>query len=90
MGKPAEESGDQLFQIATDLYALEVALEPTPDILKKIAPGQQALVLILDLQSAAIPAEVKEIKGTQVIVQFNSPLPAVRPGMRADVRLKLE
>jgi hypothetical protein len=33
---------------------------------------------------------VREIKGTQAIVEFNSAIPSIRPGMRADVRLKLQ
>jgi hypothetical protein len=90
VGKSAQEFGDNLFQIATDMYALEVALEPQPPILKRLRPGQPALVLVPDLQSAGIAGDVKEIKGTQVLVEFNSTLPAIRPGMLADVRLKLD
>ena len=90
VGKSAQEFGDSLFQIATDMYALEVALEPEPPILKRIRPGQPALVLIPDLESAGITGDVKEIKGTQVLVEFNSTIPAIRPGMVADVRLKLD
>jgi multidrug resistance efflux pump len=81
---------DELFQIATDLYALEVAVEPKAEVLKRIIPGQPALVLVLDLQSAAMPGVVREIKENQAIVEFNSALPAIRPGMQADVRFKLE
>src|SRR5205085_727972 len=43
-GKSARDSGDQLFQIATDLFTLEVVAEPKPADLKHIHPGQQALV----------------------------------------------
>jgi multidrug resistance efflux pump len=81
---------DELFQIATDLYALEVTVEPKAELLKRIVPGQPALVLVLDLQSAAMPGVVREIKENQAIVEFNSALPAIRPGMQADVRFKLE
>jgi hypothetical protein len=72
------------------MYALEVALEPEPPILKRIRPGQPALVLVPDLQSTGITGDVKEIKGTQVLVEFNSTIPAIRPGMVADVRLRLD
>ena len=90
VGKPAEEAGDQLFQIATDTYALEVDVEPQPAALKRIQPGQAALVVILDLQTGGLPATVKAIKDNVVTVEFTSTMPAIRPGMRADVRLKLE
>ena len=91
-GKPAQEFGDQLFQIATDIYALEVPLLAKPEVLKRIHPGQSATVLVLDLQSAGIPGTVKEIKEKEgeIVVEFGSTVPAIRPGMRADVRLRLE
>ena len=81
---------DELFQIATDLYAMEVALDPKAEMLKRIVPGQAALVLVLDLQNAAMPGVVREIKDSQAIVEFDSMLPAIKPGMLADVRFKLE
>jgi multidrug resistance efflux pump len=81
---------DTLFEIATDLYALEVAVEPKAEVLKRMAPGQPALVLLLDLQNAAMPGVVREIKDNQAIVEFNSTLPSIKPGMVADVRFKLE
>lgn len=87
VGKPA---GADLFDIATDMYALEVALEPTPPVLERLRLGQQALVLILDLQNAGIPGQIREIKGSEVVVEFNCALPAVRPGMPVDVRLRLD
>jgi multidrug resistance efflux pump len=90
VGTPAQEAGDQLFQIATDTYALEVAVEPRPDVLKRLRPGQPALVVVLDLQTGGMPGSLKEIKGTQAVIEFTSTLPAIRPGMRADVRLKVE
>jgi multidrug resistance efflux pump len=89
-GKPSRDYGENLFRIATDLFSLEVVAEPKPNVLKRIHPGQQALVLVLDLQGAGMEGRVKEIKDNQAIVEFASSLPAIRPGMRADVRLKLD
>jgi multidrug resistance efflux pump len=90
VGASAQELGEEMFQIATDLYAMELALEPKPELLKRIVPGQPALVLVLDLQSVAMQGVVREIKDNQVIVEFDSTLPAIKPGMQADVRFKLE
>jgi multidrug resistance efflux pump len=90
VGKSAQEFGDNLFQIATDTYALEVAVEPQPAVLKRLRPGQPALVLVPDLGIPGITGDIKEIKGAQVVVEFNSTIPAIRPGMVADVRLKLD
>jgi len=89
-GKPAGEAGDQLFQIAADLYALEIPLEAKPDVVKRLHAGQPATVLVLDLQGGGFPGTVKEVRENLVIVEFTSTLPAVRPGMRADVRLRLD
>jgi multidrug resistance efflux pump len=83
-------TSDELFEIAADLYALEVALELKPEMLQRIVPGQPALVLVLDLQNAAMPGVVREIKDNQAIVEFENTLPAIKPGMLADVRFKLE
>ena len=89
-GKPVQDSGGELFQLATDTFALEVAVEPPPPILKRLQPGQPALVSVPDLQAGGITGTIKAIKDTQVIVEFTSTLPAIKPGMRADVRLKVE
>lgn len=90
VGKPAKDYGGDLFQIATDLFALEVVAEPNPEQLKRLQPGQEALVVFPDLGSAGLPGRVKEIKEQQAIVEFNSSVPAVKPGMRAEVRIRLD
>lgn len=89
-GEPGKPAMGDLFEIATDLFALEVVLEPPPPVLKRLRPGQQALVLIPDLQSAGIPGTVKAINGGEVVVEFDCTLPGVKPGMLADVRFKVE
>jgi HlyD family secretion protein len=90
VGKPADEFGEDFFRIATDLFALEVELEPKDEDLKRIIPGMPALVLVLDLQSNAMEGRVKEIKEKKAIVEFGSGNPAIRPGMVADVRLRFQ
>jgi HlyD family secretion protein len=87
VGKPA---GVDLYEIATDMFALEVALEPEPQVLQRLLPGQPALVLIPDLQNAGISGQVKEIEDGVVVVEFNCTLAGVRPGMPVEVRLKLQ
>jgi multidrug resistance efflux pump len=90
VGKMAQEFGDNLFQIATDTYALEVALEPQPPVLKSLRQGQPALILVPDLGTPGITGDIKAIQGNLVVVEFNSTIPAIRPGMVADVRFKLD
>jgi HlyD family secretion protein len=92
IGRSAQDLGDRFFTIATDLYALEVILEPKADALKHIIPGMPVTVLVLDLDSAGFEGKVKEVKDkeNQVIVEFGSANPGVKPGMIADVRFKFQ
>ncbi len=77
-----------LFQIAVNLSALEAVVEPEPPVLARVRPGQDALIQTAELPNA-IPGRVKEIQGTQVIVEFTSPDPSLLPGATAQVRIKL-
>lgn len=92
VGKSAEEVGDRLFTIASDLFALEVVLEPKDDVLKRIIPGMPVTVNVLDLDGASFEGKVKEIKDKehQAIVEFGSTNLGVKPGMIADVRFKFQ
>lgn len=90
IGQPADSVADQMFQVATDLAALEVVLEPKPEALKRIVPGMPVLVLIPEVTDAAISGDVKSVDGKDVVVEFVSSMPAIRPGMKADVRFKLD
>jgi HlyD family secretion protein len=90
VGQPAQELGDNLFQIAIDLFDLEVVIEPKPEDLKRLRPHQPALVIIPDLQGISLNGEIKQLAGTQVIIGFMSSMPAIRPGMPAEVRLRPE
>jgi multidrug resistance efflux pump len=89
-GEVGEPAGADLFEIATDMFALEVAVEPEPQVLRRLRPGEPALVSISDLQNAGFTGEIREIKDTTAIVEFNCTLAGVRPGMPVQVRLKLQ
>ncbi len=90
IGQEAEEVGDQMFQVATDIAALEVSVEPKPEILKKLVPGMPALVLIPEVTNAALEGTVKAVNEKEAVVEFVSGSPSIRPGMRADVRFKVD
>lgn len=90
VGKPAREFGNNLFQIATDLFALEVAADPNPEQMKQIHPGQDVMVVLPDLGGVSTSGRVREIKDPQAIVEFNGTSPAIKPGMRAEVRIRLD
>jgi HlyD family secretion protein len=91
-GQPGQSIGPEeasaLVQIAVDLASLEVVLDPEPPVLARIRAGEPAVVFVADVQEG-LSGTVKEIKGSQAIVEFVSPNPAVKPGMTAQVKIRL-
>lgn len=91
-GQPGQSIGPEeasaLVQIAVDLASLQVVLDPEPPVLVRIKAGQPAVVFVADVQEG-LSGTVKEIKGTQAIVEFVSPNPMVKPGMTAQVKIRL-
>lgn len=77
-----------LFQIAVDLTALEVVASVEPQVAERIHAGQPAAIEIPGVPGT-FPATVREVKSGQVLVDFISSSPTVRPGMAAQVRIKL-
>jgi HlyD family secretion protein len=90
-GQPGEEVNrnmDDLFRIAVALSALEIAVQPEPALVPRIKIGQPAAIHIAEAPGE-IPGTVREIKDGRVIVDFTSPTPTIRPGVTAQVRIKL-
>jgi multidrug resistance efflux pump len=83
-GEKVEESTKNLMTIATELTKLAVVLTPDPQVLARIHAGQHAFVRISD---AEFPGEVHEVRGTDAIVWFTSPEPALKLGTAAQVRI---
>lgn len=83
-GAQVEASNDSLMTIATDLTKLAVSLTPDAPELTRIHPGQHAFVRLSDTE---FPAEVHEVRGTEVIVTFSSPTPVTKLGTAAQVRI---
>jgi len=94
VGKPARgpegPAGDSLFEIATDIGALEVPVVAPPEALRRIRTGQAAVVVVAEVHSDGIAGVVREIKDRQAVVEFTSTAPAIKPGMQAAVRIKIE
>jgi multidrug resistance efflux pump len=92
-GEVGKELGPQeraeLFRIAVNLSELQVRVNPDPATLKRLKPGDAALVMVADLGGEGIPGTLKEIEGNQATVTFTSPNPVVKPGMTAQVRINL-
>jgi multidrug resistance efflux pump len=89
-GEVGSPAGANLFEIATDMFALEVAVEPEPRVLQRLRPGDPATILIPDLPNAGMAGRIGEIQDNRAVVEFNCTLAGVRPGMPVQVRLKLQ
>lgn len=78
-----------LFVIAVNLTLLTVVVEPEPPVLARIAPDQDALIQIAEVPGRGIPGKVREVRNGQVIVEFVNPSPVIKPGLTAQVVIKL-
>lgn len=88
-GSEVNRSMQDLFQIAVELASLEVILEPEPPVLARILPGQAATVRVAETGNEPLQGSVREVKGAQVFVEFTSPSPAIRPGLTAQVTIRI-
>lgn len=86
VGEEVTRDITDLFEIATDLGALEVIADIPADLSKKLAPGGRAFVQIAEAGPAPLNATIKQVTVNQAVVEFASPTPAIRPGMTAQVR----
>jgi multidrug resistance efflux pump len=75
-----------LFEIATDLTALEVAAEIPAATAAKLAPGGAAFVQIAEAGDSPLNGTIRLVRDGIAYVEFLSPSPAIRPGMTAQVR----
>ncbi len=89
VGQPVAPDRGDFFQIATQLSQLEVVLDPDPISMARIKAGQPALVSLPEQGGEGMVGAVKSVDGPQVIVTFSNPNPAVKPGMVAQVRVKV-
>jgi HlyD family secretion protein len=80
----------ELFKIAVNPAELQVTLNADSVTLKRVKPGDPALVVMADLGGEGFSGMVKEVQASAVMVSFTSPNPAVKPGMTAQVKLKLQ
>lgn len=90
-GSPGEQVSptmEDFFRIAVSLSALEVWLQPEPAAVARIQVGQPAEIHVAEVPQE-IAGKVREIKDGRVIVDFTSPTPALKPGVTAQVRIKL-
>src|SRR5262249_42717775 len=88
-GEMVDRSVRDLFQIAVMMSAMEVVVNPQPAVLNRIHPGQSVSIIIAEAPNGEIAGTVREIRDGQAVIEFISPTPAIRPGLSAQVRIKL-
>ena len=75
-------------QIATDTSNLIVTVEPSPDQLARIRPGQFASVAAADVPEEPLAGRVAGIEDGKVKIEFANPNALVKPGHTAQVRIQ--
>jgi multidrug efflux pump subunit AcrA (membrane-fusion protein) len=88
VGDHVSPEDPEFIQIATTLAVLEVLVELPPPDLKRLQPGDEALVSIQEVPSAALTARVSEVRDDAAVVEFQNPSPEVKPGMNARVQFR--
>lgn len=79
-----------LFEIAVSLSALEFVADRLPEHSGLLKPGQTAAIVIPEAGGDALPGVIRNIDERQIILDFDSPNPAVKPGLTAQARVQLE
>ncbi len=87
-GDAVDPGTKDLLQIAVDLSALEVVVDPDPKVVEQIKQGQAAMIEIAEAPSL-IQGTVREVKTGRVFVDFTSPSAVIKPGLTAMVKIKL-
>jgi multidrug resistance efflux pump len=95
VGRRGEAGGDvnptmtDLFQIATDLSVLRAVADVTPEQASQLKPGLGAMVVLAEMPNDPLPGTITSVEGGRVTVEFANPNPAVKPGLTAQVRIRL-
>jgi multidrug resistance efflux pump len=88
IGDAVTPSVQDLFRIAVNLSALEAVIRADQRSLKRLRVGQEAVVAPAGVPDAIV-GHVTAVNSADAVVRFTSPTPAVRPGMTAQVRVKV-
>ncbi len=89
VGEEVTRSLKDLFQIAVDLSLLEAVVEPEPPVLARLRPGLESVLVLAELPGEGLPGQVRQVTPAETVIEFTAPSPAVRPGLTAQVRIKL-
>jgi len=88
-GEAVEQGFQGLVEIAAEWSELELVADAPEAYAKRLAPGDEARIVLAELPQGALAAQVKSVDKQQVVIAFTSPSSLVRPGMTAIAQLKL-
>lgn len=88
-GETVEQGFQGLVEIAAEWSELELVADAPEVYAKRLAPGDEARIVLAELPQGALAAQVKSVDKQQVVIAFTSPSSLVRPGMTAIAQLKL-
>jgi len=87
-GEQINRAQPNLFEIGVNLADLQVSVTPEPKLWPRFRKGQTAVIEVAEVPGG-IPGVVRDVKDGHVFVEFTSPAPIVRPGLTAQVKIKL-
>jgi multidrug resistance efflux pump len=91
-GQPGDivhPSMNDLFQIASDLSTMQAVAEASPAQIAGIKPGQPATVVLAEMGGEMLQGAIANIENGTITVEFANPDVQIKPGLTAQIRLKL-
>lgn len=88
-GVEIQQGEDDLFEIATDLGNLQVVVEINAAQQAKLKEGAPALVFLTEMGNEPMNGELARIADGRATVLFQNPNPLVKPGLTAQVKIRL-
>lgn len=88
-GDPVHPSMADLFRIATDLSRLQAVADVSPAFAGKVKPGFPVTVVVAELGGETLQGTVLQVDQGRIVADFANPNPAVKPGLTAQIRIKL-
>ena len=88
-GDDVHPSMTDLFQIASDLSVMHAVADASPAQISRVKVGQPATVLLAEMGGEILQGAVVKVEDGKIVVQFPSPNPLIKPGLTAQIRIKL-
>jgi HlyD family secretion protein len=88
-GDDVHPSMTDLFQIASDISVLQAVADASSAQIGKIKQGQPATVTLAEMAGEVLQGTVLKAENGKVTVEFANPNALVKPGLTAQIRIKL-